>query len=266
MKPLVINILRHLKIFWIISRNAISGSLFSRYGAVLFILGKILRIGTFFYFMFLLVSHTKGFLGYTSTQAVFFYMTFNLIDFGSQFLFRDVYRFRSRVLNGELDGYFIKPLNSLLRSLLGGIDILDFLVLIPVITIVLWLIPKIWVGPAFAVLYVLLVFNSFLIATAFHILALGLGITTKQVDHMVFIYRDLTSMGRIPVDAYRYPINVMLTTIVPIGVMMTVPAKALMGLASPLGIISSFAIGFISFYLSLRYWRYAVTKYSSASS
>lgn len=257
---------RLIKIFWLISSNAISAALFSRYGAVFFTLGKILRMGSFFYFLYLLVTHSHSLSGYTVTQTIFFFLIFNVIDTAAQFLFRDVYRFRSRVITGELDSYFVKPVNPLLRSLLGGIDILDFIMLVPLVGITVWMIPQVSTGLWQTSLFSLLIINSLIIATAFHIFVLGLGITTSEVDHAVMIYRDLTSLGRIPTDVYRYPINLMLTTFIPIGIMMTLPAKALMGLASPLGIIGSFAIGIISFYLSLRYWNYAITQYSSASS
>ena len=266
MKQLVANISRHLKIFWLISANAGSSALHTRYGAVMFTTGKILRILTFSYFLYLLVSRTQTLSGYTVVQTIFFFLVFNVIDTAAQFLFRDVYRFRSKVVTGDLDWYFIKPLNPLLRSLFGGIDIMDFAILVPFTGLTIWFIPRVSAGPVQSLLFIFLIANSLLLSAAFHIFVLGLGITTIEVDHAVMIFRDLTSMGRIPIDVYRYPINVVLTTIVPIGVMMTIPAKALMGLASPTIVIFSFAISLLAFYLSLRYWRYAVTQYSSASS
>ncbi|KKU28584.1 MAG: hypothetical protein UX80_C0004G0010 [Candidatus Amesbacteria bacterium GW2011_GWA2_47_11b] len=266
MKQLAADIYRHIKIFWLISANAVSSALYTRYGAVMFTTGKILRILTFSYFLYLLVSRTQTLSGYTVIQTIFFFLVFNVIDTAAQFLFRDVYRFRSKVVTGDLDWYFIKPLNPLLRSLFGGIDIMDFAVLVPLVGLTIWFIPQISAGPVQSLLFIFLLANSLLLSAAFHIFVLGLGITTIEVDHAVMIFRDLTSMGRIPIDVYKYPINVVLTTVVPIGVMMTIPAKALMGLASPGIVIFSFLISAFCFFLSLRYWRYAVTCYSSASS
>ncbi|MFH0937420.1 MAG: ABC-2 family transporter protein [Candidatus Daviesbacteria bacterium] len=257
---------KYLKVFWLISKSAVLVSLNSRYGAVFFIFGKVLRIVTFSYFLFILVSSTKTLANYTVLQTILFFLVFNLVDSGAQFLFRDVYRFRSRVVNGELDGYFSKPISPLLRSLLGGIDVLDFVVLIPLFGVIVWLIPQVATSIFQIILFGLLLINSFIIATAFHIFVLGLGITTTEVDHAIMMYRDFTSMGKIPIDVYRYPISAIFSTIIPIGVMMTLPAKALMGLASPQAIVISLAIGISVFYLSLKYWNYAVTKYSSASS
>ncbi len=257
---------RNLKILWIINSQAISGALYSRYGAVLFIFGKVARIITFIYFLYLLVSRTQTLSGYTVTQTIFFFLVFNLVDTGSQFLFRDVYRFRSRVVNGELDYYFLKPFNALARSLLGGIDILDFSVLLPLIGVTLWIIPQVTTSWLNLGIFLLLLVNALTLATAFHIFVLGLGITTTEVDHAVMIYRDVTSLGKIPIDVYRWPINLIFTTVIPVGIMMTIPAKALLGLTHPDVIVGSLFIGLAALLLSLKYWRYAVTQYASASS
>lgn len=112
----------------------------------------------------------------------------------------------------------------------------------------------------------MLVLNGFLIAAAFHILVLALGIITTEIDHAIMIYRDITGMARFPVDIYKEPLRGLITFIIPIGVMMTFPAKALFGLLTPMFIIISFTIGLIFFYLSIMLWNYALSQYASASS
>lgn len=108
--------------------------------------------------------------------------------------------------------------------------------------------------------------NSLVLATAFHIIVLAIGILTTAVDHTIMIYRDITSMGRVPTDIYKEPLKSIVTFILPVGILMTFPAKAMMGLLSFWGIIISISISVVVFYLSLTLWRYALTKYSSASS
>ena len=116
------------------------------------------------------------------------------------------------------------------------------------------------------VVYILLLVNSLLIASAFHILVLSLGILTLEVDNTITVYRDLSSMGRFPIDIYRQPLRGFLTYIIPIGLMMTLPAKALTGLASSAGVLTAFLFGMVLFYLSVRFWRFALKGYTSASS
>jgi len=49
-------------------------------------------------------------------------------------------------------------------------------------------------------------------------------------------------------------------------VMITLPAKALMGLVSPIGIIATLGIGAVALVASYRFWNFALTRYTSASS
>jgi ABC-2 type transport system permease protein len=114
--------------------------------------------------------------------------------------------------------------------------------------------------------YILLLINAFLIATAFHIAVLALGILTTEIDNTIMLYRDITRMGTVPIDIYKEPLRGFLTFIIPVGVMMTFPAKALMGLLSAQMVIFSFLISGIFLWGSLRFWKYALKHYSSASS
>ena len=52
--------------------------------------------------------------GYTGTQVIFFFLTFNIIDVTSQFLFREVYRFRPMIVSGDFDFVLV---NTILNAL-----------------------------------------------------------------------------------------------------------------------------------------------------
>ena len=160
----------------------------------------------------------------------------------------------------------LKPVSPLFRSLMGGADIIDLVTLPPLICALVYVGSLLNPSLISVITYVLLLINSLLIATAFHIFVLGFGIRTLEVDHLVFIYRDLVNLGKLPIDIYREPIRSVVTYLIPVGIMITLPAKALMGMVSPLGILMTFVIGVIACYFALRFWQLSLTKYSSASS
>lgn len=248
------------------SRNSFMGMLSQRFGAAFFVAGKLIRFGTFFAFIFLLLSKTNNLAGYNLNQTLFFFLTFNLVDVVSQFLFREVYRFRPLIVSGSFDLVLAKPMSPLFRSLMGGADVLD-LMTIPPLVIAVYLIGRNLDPSSLQVFYYcLLIINGLLIATAFHIAVISLGIITLEIDHTVMIYRDLTNLGRLPVDIYKEPLRSVLTFLVPVGIMITLPAKALMGLVSPLGVLLSFGIGVAAVLITIRFWNFALTKYTSASS
>lgn len=248
------------------SRNSFMGFLTQRFGAAIFLTGKILRFGFFLMFIIFLLGGAKTLAGFNLNQTMFFFLTFNLIDVVAQFLFREVYRFRPLVVSGGFDLVLTKPISPLFRSLMGGADVLD-LITIPPLIIAVYLIGR-TLNPSIlnTTYYILLIANGFLIATAFHIAVLALGIVTLEIDHTVMIYRDLTSLGRFPVDIYKEPLKGILTYLVPVGIMVTLPAKALMGLVSLNGVVLSLLLGVVAVSLSIRLWNFALTKYTSASS
>lgn len=232
----------------------------------MFLFGKILRFIFFFGFLFFLLRSIGTLANYTANQIIFFFLTFNLIDIISQFLFREVYNFRGLIIKGDFDLILTKPQNALFRVLFGGADIIDFITIPPLIFAIYYVGNLLQPSLGHVVLYLIALLNGFLIATAFHIAVLALGIITFEIDHIIMIYRDLSNLGRFPVDIYKQPLQGILTYLVPVGIMITLPAKALMGLVTPLGVLLSLGLGILVIFLSLRFWNFALTKYTSASS
>ena len=258
---------KYLKVWWLFTVSSFQIQLNVRWGLALFLFAKILRFAIFTFFLVILLNSTKVLAGYSLDQTILFFLSFNFLDILSQLLLREVYRFRSVVLSGTFDFYLIKPINPLFRSLFTGPDLLDFVILIPLIFTIIFFINRL---NFFNILnlsgYLIMLTVGFLIALSFHILVLSLGILTTEIDNAIMLYRDIVAMGRMPVDIYMEPIRGFLTFIIPVGIMMTFPAKTLMGMLSPLLIFYSIIFAIFLFFLSLRIWRFTLKKYSSASS
>lgn len=239
----------------------------SRIGAILFLFGKVLRFTFFLFFLIILVLRTQVLSGYNLWQVILFYLTFNFIDSATQMVFREVYRFRQQVVSGNFDLILVKPVNSLFRALFGGADLLDMITLVPFLIFVgiaAYNIP----GLTFTgvIMYIILVANALWIAMSFHIMVLALAILTTEIDHAIMIYRDFTGMGKLPVDIYGEPLRSFVTFVIPVGIMMTYPAKALMGLLSASGVVFAILLSLTIFSFSIFLWRYALRRYTSASS
>ncbi len=230
--------------------------------------GKVLRFLFFLVFLFLLVRRTETLAGYNLYQMIFFFLTFNLVDILIQFFLRGVYDFRGLIVTGDFDLVLVKPINPLFRSLTGKTDVYDLMTLIALIIFMIIFLLRGYISLTLEglVLYLLLVVLSFIIGLAVHISVLAVGILTTEIENLIWIFRDLSGMGRVPIDVYREPLRTFLTVVIPVGVLMTFPAKALMGLLSWQWVIFSFVISGLFLLGSLRFWQYALTQYSSASS
>jgi ABC-2 type transport system permease protein len=259
--------MREFKIWLLYTKYAFQMQLTKRLNVGIFLTGKLVRIGLFVFFLLLILGSAKSLGVYSREQVIFFYLSFNLIDTLAQFLFREIYRFRPLIVSGGFDFYLLKPFNPLLRVLLGGADVLDFIVLI-----ILVLIVSIF-GFAYIsrdvlswILYILLVLNALLIAAAFHIFVLGVGILTMAVEHLIFVYRDLTGMMRIPVSLYTEPLRSLFIFVIPVGVMLSFPPMVLMGILQIQYILLAIIFSVCFLGLALWFWNYAIKRYQSASS
>ena len=260
-------LVKYIKLWFMMTGMVSQNAFVSRFGAALFVLGKLIRFTFFLFFLLVITSRTQAIQGYTPWQVILFYITFNLIDSVAQFFLREVYRFRKCVGSGDFDYFLTKPIPVLLRLLFGGSDVLD----IPIIALSVGFIFVALsnIGPITTpdiLVYFLLLINGFVIAMSFHILVLAIGILTTEVDNTLWLFRDLTQMGRFPIDIYQNPLRSVITFIIPVGVMVTFPAKAAMGLLSAQSVIFAFIIGIFFLFISYKFWNFSLKRYTSASS
>ncbi len=258
--------------YWIywqrIAQNSLQEAYVNRATNLLFMLGKIVRLTFSLLFLLAIKNNLQLFGSYTTNQLLIFFLTYQLIDVIAQAVFRGVYAFTTKIRRGEFDFDLLKPINPLFQSLMGSPDINDVIFLIPTFGTVIYLINQANLDLTFTniVLYLVLLGNGLLIATALHICILAFGILTMEVDGLTWLYRDFTFLGQLPVDAYKQPVRGLLSFIIPIGLMITIPARQLLGLSNPLNLLAFCTIGIIIFISSLQLWQVALKKYSSASS
>lgn len=257
---------RYLKVWLVMTSRVTEVAFASRLGIVFFTLGKVLRFVFFLVFLFLISSRIQEVAGYTRWEIILFYLTFNLLDSLTQFLFREVYRFRTYIISGNFDYILTKPMSPLFRSLLGGSDALDLLILIPLSLFIMYAFLVLGSRLGEVLAFIFLFLNAMLIAAAFHIFVLSLGIITTEVDNAIWMFRDITQLGRIPVNIYREPLSWILTFVIPVAAMITIPAQSAIGLLTLQGLFVAFFFSLSFIMLSLVSWRYALSKYASASS
>lgn len=261
-------ILTYWHVWRLLASNAVQETFVNRGTNALFLFGKVIRLTMSLVFLFIFVKTVPVFAGFSTDQLYVFFITFTLIDQISQMLLRGVYLFTNLVRRGEFDFILTKPISSLFLSLIGSPDINDAIFLIPTVIVSGFLLSTLdlTVTPVSLLLYIALFINGLLIATAFHITALIVGILTTEVDGVMWLYRDLSRLATFPVTIYFPPIPFFLFFIVPVGTMITIPSQVLIGTPTSYHIAIAFFIGVGSFILSLYGWKYALRSYTSASS
>jgi ABC-2 type transport system permease protein len=261
------NMKKYFHIWWLLSLASFRMITMSRLGVVLFTLSKMLRYIFFLSFLLLLRSKTVVLGQYTFWEVILFFTTYNFIDTTSQLFFREVYRFSQKTQRGEFDLVLLQPFSPLFRSLLGATDILDLpLLLISLLFIIVSIFSLPHVTLWGVIVYSILVLNGLCIALSFHIFILSVGLVSTSMDQILWIYRDVTLLGRIPVGLYNEPVRSFLTFIIPLGIMITFPPESLIGVLSPFFICIALLFGAIFYMGSLVVWRNALRYYTGSGS
>ncbi len=258
---------RHFRIWLRMASMSAQAQLTHQLGSLGFLLGKLIRLFFFFAFVAAVFRHTDTLAGYTLVETALFFLTFNIVDVTAQVFFRGIYGAKRTVEDGDFDFYLIQPCSPLFRMAGSMVDFLDVLVLLPVLAmmaIVLGQLPA--VEPARLALFALLCANGVAIALALHILVAALAVRTQELENAIWIYRDVMFMGKFPVDIYGPPARWALTTVIPIAVMTSFPAKALLGRLSPGWTVYALALGAGLLVLSRWFWLDSVKSYTSSSS
>jgi len=259
---------KYSRFWWIVAGAAWQTAFINRWSNGLFFLGKVVRFATMLLFLWLLTQNAQQIGDYDINHIVIFFLTYHILDLCAQIVFRHVYSFGQDIQSGFFDFYLAQPINALFRALAGWPDLNDTLFLIPTLLVSGWIIAAldITITVQNAVIYGLMLFNSGLIITALHIFVVSAAILVVDVSGLVWLLRDVTRLGQFPVTVYVAPLRFVLLFLVPVGVMITVPAEVLIGNNPTVNLLAATGIGIGFFIASLFTWQIALQKYSSASS
>lgn len=240
----------------------------ARTAAILFIFAKLFRLGTAFLMVYLVVGRAKLITGYNLEQAILILAIFNFGSTLVQLFMRGIYMFRQKVIDGTFDFYLINPLSELFYGLFSFTDPMDLLLIIPYGGIVFWA----WQNTAYPItlvailLLIIALTIVFVMAIAWHIFIMSIGVRYLEVDNTIMLYRDVERLAAFPVVIYGKIGSGILTYLLPFGLMATLPANYIFGLFNPINLVFFAVLALIQLKLALWYWKLSLRTYSSTSS
>lgn len=259
---------KRIRVYWLywikISSMTFSSLVSTRLASALFLTGKIIRIFLLLLFLLALEDKITLLAGYNIDQLIIFYLIFNVFDILGQIFYRGIYWYRNEIISGNFDFTLTKPLNPLFQVLVSHTDWLDIPALILTVIFLIIKLPAVSLAEFSG--FVMMGAIAMVLITAIHILVAAIGVLTTEVDHAIWIFRDLSQMARFPVDIYIERVRFFLNFIIPIGLIFTVPAQALFGVLSIQWALLTIAFAAIFYTIIIKFWQYALKKYSSASS
>ncbi len=252
----------------IIAKNNLQNQLLTASSSFFFIIGKIVTFIFTLLTIFAIFSTTQTIVGFSLHQAIIVTVVYNLIDSFTQFLFRSIYSFRPVLLRGEFDLDLLKPLPSFFRPLLSGPDFFDLpSIIIQVVSLIFFLI-KFNINPSLVDIaaFLSLFLISVIVAFSLHLLMAAFSILTTEIDNIAWIYRSFVRAGIVPTDVYTGSFRLILDYIIPVTILVTVPAKAILGLLDFHFITYVVIFSAILLTISLWFWRFTLRHYTSTGS
>jgi ABC-2 type transport system permease protein len=260
--------MRFLRLFRLFVRTELQFAMEYRVNLMLNLFEEVVVGGSSLIAVLVLFGHTAIINGWTEAQMIVLLGVFYLIQGLSGVLFETSFeRFMEHVRLGTLDFILIKPVNSQFMvsarhpqlatlgqvalgvvlvgaglrqagSTLGVADVVEF---------------SLALGCGLCLVYCLILVLS------------TLAFWFVRVENLLAIFWSFIDAGRFPVDIYPGWLRITLSTVVPIGIAVTVPAQAITGRLDAVGALSMLLGTVVVWMFATWFWRLGLRNYTGAS-
>lgn len=261
--------MRYLKILGVFYKAAILTDLEYRANFVTHLLLSAISVGWSVAGVAIFFLHTDH-IGDWSFQEVLivlglFQLFIGLVD---TLITPNVQDFTEHLRLGTLDFILTKPLNSQFHASLRRINIWRFADALLGLGLVAYAVAQMRTSPTFdkVAMFAVLGVCAAIILYALVMLLITSAFWFVQLENVMELLFTFYEAGRFPVSIFPAWVRAVLTFVVPIAFITTVPASVLLGRLTGEFVLFSIGVAAILFTASVLFWRYAVRHYSSASS
>jgi ABC-2 type transport system permease protein len=259
---------RYLRLLRLFARTELQFALEYRVNLVLEVMQMVVVSGTSIAAVLILFAYTQVMNGWTLGQMVVLLGVYYVVQGAEELVMQPSFeRFMEHVREGTLDFILLKPVSSQfmvsfrhfqtvqsLQVVMGlGITAFGLANLSTNVTLASALAFAVTLACGFVLIYALLLVLSTL---AFWIV---------RVDNLLAIFWAFIDAGRFPIDIYPGWLRLTMSTVVPVGIAVTVPAKAIAGLVDAQTIGLVLAATLTAWVLSRAFWKRGLRSYTGAS-
>ncbi|MDJ0675441.1 MAG: ABC transporter permease [Calothrix sp. MO_167.B42] len=256
--------LRVLGLFW---NAAIASEMEYRFNFFLATLSSLSNFIGSIFGLFLFYGKGYTFSGWSWEEALIVVGIFTLLQgFSAAFLVPNLNRIVRHVQEGTLDFILLKPIRSQFWlschtiSPWGLPDIILGTILIGYAG------EKLGLGLSNYLLGLVPLFCGLIILYSLWFMLGSTSIWFVKIYNVTEVLRGLLEAGRYPMVAYPATYRFFFTFIVPVAFLTTIPAEAILGRGQINSLIGAGLLAVGLFFVSTRFWRFALRFYTSASS
>jgi ABC-2 type transport system permease protein len=259
---------RHARLFARFALTELQFEAQYRLNFVFVLIEMCLVIGTSILAVLVMFTHTDTLNGWTLPEMLVLLGVFYLVQGGTSLLFDPSFqRVMEHIRMGTLDYHLLKPVNTqFLVSVrhLRVVRVADVTLGFGVLAVGLAR-----VGETVSLVEVAL-FAVALAAGLALVYALLLALVTLafwfvKVDNLMVVFWSFTDAGRFPVEVYPGWLRFALSSVVPIGIAVTLPSQAVAGKVGAGAVALLVLSAVIAWTLASAFWRLGLRSYTGAS-
>lgn len=193
------------------------------------------------------------------------YISWGLND---AFLWPNTRELGEHIRKGTMDFILTKPINSQLHATFRRFKFDRLFTGVSGAGIIAYALWQMQLSPSLSqwLLFGLLFAISMVMMYSLVIMLASSAFWIVNINNLTELFFGILEMGRHPASAYPEPMRIIISFIVPVAFISTVPAEALLGRLNWGLALYGLAFTVVSFCACIVFWRFAVRHYGSASS
>ena len=261
--------IRHLRLFWLFLKLSLQddaayrGEFWTRLFMTLYSLAGV-AAG-----LWILFSNTDTLAGWTLDQVIVLIGTYHVVSGVVRAVFSpNLQRVVEEVREGTLDFLLTKPGNSQFLASFRRIAVAALGESLLGLAVILVGFARLWdeVGAGALLTFLFALACGLTVLYAFWLCIITLVFWFVRIENVTQIFWSLFEAGRYPLDIYPGWLRALVSYIIPVAIVTTVPARGLMGSLSPLTLAGFSLAALLALAAAARFWRYGIRSYTSASS
>lgn len=259
---------RYLRLMAIFARSELQFAMEYRFNLLLEIMQIVVVSATSIAAVLVLFAYTDVMNGWTLPQMVVLLGVYYVVQGVEELVFQPSFqRFMEHVRLGTLDFTLLKPASGqFLVSFrhFQTVQVIQIAVGLAIVGVGLSRLGEQLTLPAgFA--FVVTALAGFVLIYALLLSLVTLCFWFVRVDNILAIFWAFLDAGRFPVDIYPGWLRFTLSTVVPIGIAVTVPAQAVAGRLDAAGVATIAGGAVLAWLFSAWFWKQGLRRYTGAS-
>jgi ABC-2 type transport system permease protein len=262
---------RYLKIWGLQIKSSLMQRMAYQFNFVFMCLGSFTQIVLTIIFIKVIFSFINNLSGWNYEQAMVVVASYMLVEGLVWATCSYLSGITTNIKNGNIDFALVKPIDAQFLLSVWRCDPEDWVRVASGLIIFVYSLIKLKIGLVLLLIklpiFIILIINAYIITYGFNLIIKTFAFWTQDSNGLWTVGNAVSKMTQYPTDIFFHKtVRLLLSSIIPLAFMATVPAKALIwGISMPI-LLSSFCLAFVFFYISRKFFLYSFRYYSSASS